>query len=241
MDELAGAVETVVAEKSVDKKSLFALTNSEGGIHAVNYQLQARSDRFKGLVLTGAPGRAIGALSCSQILYQAKSLPNADFLMSLYDKAIKEFLASEPIVIDPALPEAIRPFLRALENPTNLPFARELWGYSLPEYLAKVDEPMLVVIGKRDIQIDWRLDGGALEKATSQNAAASFVYPEYANHVLKHEEMPVDKLTAEYVGAHYNAAGVELDGEAVSAIFDWLDRRKAIGGSFVAHDGGGAS
>ena len=59
MDELAGGVETIVSETNVDKNRLFALTNSESAIHAVNYQLQAKSNRFKGLVLTGAPGRAM--------------------------------------------------------------------------------------------------------------------------------------------------------------------------------------
>ena len=59
MDELAGAVETVVSERNIDRGSLFALTNSEGSIHAVNYQLQAKSNRFKGLILTGAPGRVL--------------------------------------------------------------------------------------------------------------------------------------------------------------------------------------
>ena len=58
MEELKGAVETLIAEKNVNKSNLFVLTNSEGAIHAVNYQLQAKSSRFKGLVLTGAPGRS---------------------------------------------------------------------------------------------------------------------------------------------------------------------------------------
>ncbi len=222
MDELAGAVKTVVSEKYVNKDSLFALTNSEGAIHAVNYQLQANGNRFKGLVLTGAPGRAIGELSRSQIFNQAKSLSNAEILMKHYDEAIAEFLASEPIVMDSSLPEAIRPLLRSLENPTNLPFSRELWNYSLPEYITKVNEPMLVVIGKKDLQIDWKIDGGALENATARKTTVTFAYPENANHVLKHEEMPVEKLTAEYVGSHYNAPDAELDKEAANAIFNWL-------------------
>ena len=78
MDELAGAVETLVSEENVDRDGLFVLTNSEGAIHAVNYQLQAKSNRFRGLVLTGAPGRAIGKVARSQIFNQIKSLPNAE-------------------------------------------------------------------------------------------------------------------------------------------------------------------
>jgi pimeloyl-ACP methyl ester carboxylesterase len=226
MDELAGAVEAVVSEENVDKDRLFALTNSEGAIHAVNYQLQAKSNRFKGLVLTGAPGRAIGDVARSQIFNQIKSLPNAEVLMRPYDDAIAEFLSGEPIVMDPSLPDGIRQLLRGLESPNNLPFARELWNYKLQEYIARVDDPTLVVIGKKDIQIDWKIDGGALEAATSKKTATSYAYPENANHVLKHEELPLEKLTAEYVGSHYNAPDSELDEEAADAILNWLDERR---------------
>jgi pimeloyl-ACP methyl ester carboxylesterase len=226
MDELTCAVETVVSERGVDNDRLFALTNSEGAIHAVNYQLQAKSNRFKGLVLTGAPGRAIGRVARSQIFNQIKSLHNAEVLMKPYDDAIAEFLSRRPIVMDPSLPDGIRQLLRSLENPNNLPFTRELWNYSLPEYIASVDDPMLVVIGKKDIQIDWKIDGGALEAATAKKNAVSYAYPENANHVLKHEEMPLEKLTPEYVASHYNAPDAELDEETAGAIFSWLDRQR---------------
>ncbi|MDA4132918.1 MAG: alpha/beta hydrolase, partial [Thaumarchaeota archaeon] len=104
MDELAGAVHAAVAEERFDGRGLYALTNSEGAIHAVNYQLQARDDRFKGLVLTGAPGRAIGDVSRGQIYAQGRALPNAEALMGHYDAAIADFLAGRPMVVDPSLP-----------------------------------------------------------------------------------------------------------------------------------------
>ena len=225
LEELTGAVETIIAEENVNKDNLFVLTNSEGAIHAVNYQLQAKSNRFKGLVLTGAPGRAIGEVGRSQIFNQIKHLPNAETIMKHYDDAIAEFLANKPMVMDASLPEGIKLLLHSLENPANLPFARELWAYSLPEYIAKVNEPILVVIGKKDIQVDWKIDGRALENATAKKTAVSFVYPENANHVLKHEEMPLEKLTAQYVGLHYNAPDAELDKEAANAIFNWLKKQ----------------
>ncbi|MGH9920979.1 MAG: alpha/beta hydrolase [Nitrososphaerales archaeon] len=227
MDELAGAVQALVADERFDGSGLYALTNSEGAIHAVNYQLQARGVPFKGLVLTGAPGRAIGDVSRGQISAQARALPNADALMGHYDEAIADFLVGRPMVVHPSLPEAMKPFFRALENPTNLPFSRELWRYNLAEYIARVEEPMLVLIGKKDIQIDWKIDGGALERA-AKKPATSFAYPDNANHVLKHEELPLEKLTAEYVGLHYNAPDARLDEEAANAIFDWLDHRTAV-------------
>ncbi len=225
LEELRGAVETLIAEKNVKADDLSVLTNSEGAIHAVNYQLQAKSNRFKGLMLTGAPGRAIGELGRSQIFNQIKQLPNAETLMKPYDDAISQFLANKPIVIDAALPEGIKLLLQSLENPANLPFSRELWTYSLPEHIAKINEPVLVVIGKKDIQVDWKIDGKILETATAQKPAVSFAYPANANHVLKHEELPMEKLNAQYVSLHYNAQDAELDGETANAIFSWLKKQ----------------
>ena len=79
------------------------------------------------------------------------------------------------------------------------------------------------MIGKKDIQIDWRMDGGALEKVIGQSRLRRFRIQTSANHVLKHEERPVEKLTAEDVGAHYNAPDAVLDEEATRTIIEWLE------------------
>jgi hypothetical protein len=222
IEELKGAFEALIGEKNVDRNNLFVLTNSEGAIHAVNYQLQAKSNRFKGLLLTGAPGRSIGELGRSQIFDQIKLLPNSEGLMKTYDDAIAQFLANKPITLDPSLPEGIKMLLGSLETPLNLPFARELWKYCLPEFIAEVEEPILVVIGKKDIQVDWKIDGELLENATSNKPNMSFAYPENANHVLKHEEKPIEALTAQYVSLHYNASDAILDRETADVIVNWL-------------------
>ena len=64
-----------------------------------------------------------------------------------------------------------------------------------------------------------------MENATAQKTAVSFVYPENANHLLKHEETPREVLTAQYVSLHYNAPDAELDREAANAIFNWLKKQ----------------
>jgi pimeloyl-ACP methyl ester carboxylesterase len=225
IDELRGAVETIVAEKNVNKENLFVLTNSEGAIHAVNYQLKTASNRFKGLVLTGAPGRAVGELARSQIFDQIKHLPNAEFVIKPYDDAIADFLANKPMTMDMSFPEGIKMLLRSLESPANLPFSRELWTYRLSEYIGKINEPILVAIGKKDIQVDWKIDGKLLENTTEQKTAVSFVYPENANHVLKHELTPREALDAQFVSLHYNAPDTEVDREAANAIYDWLKKQ----------------
>jgi hypothetical protein len=89
--------------------------------------------------------------------------------MKPYDDAIAMFLGGKPMVIDASLPQGIKLLLQSLENPANLPFSRELWNYRLSEYIAKVDDPLIVEIGKKDIQVDWEVDGKMLEEATAKN------------------------------------------------------------------------
>ncbi len=225
LEELKGAVETLILEKNVDKNNVFVLTNSEGAIHAVNYQLQTKNNRFKGLVLTGAPGRAIGELGRSQIFEQIKNMSNAQTIMKAYDDANSAFLVSKPTKLDSSLPEGIKMVLLSLESPYNLPFSRELWMYRLSEHLAKINEPVLVVIGKKDIQVDWKIDGALLEQSTPEKTTVVFVYPENANHVLKHEEIPIEKINAQNATLNYNAPDAKLDSEALEAIFRWLQKQ----------------
>jgi uncharacterized protein len=224
LEELKGAVETLLSQKAVDKNNLFALTNSEGAIHAVNYQLQATNNRFKGLILTGAPGRAIGDVSRTQIFNQIKQLPNAETIMKAYDDAIADFLAGKPMTKYMPI-ENLKFLLMSLHSPANLPFSRELWCYNLPEYLKRIDKPILVVIGKKDIQVDWKLDGSELEKAAADKTGVSFVYPENANHVLKHEVTPFEQINAQTATFSYNSAEMELDKDAVTAIVSWLSKQ----------------
>jgi uncharacterized protein len=221
--ELEGAVKTALSESTVPIVDLFALTNSEGAIHAVNYQLQAPRNRFRGLVLTGAPGRAIGTIGRSQLIEQGRGVANFQALLQIYDEAIARFLEGKPVAPDPVLPAGVQLVLRALESPYNLPFARELWTYSLAEHIGSVNEPILVVIGKKDLQIDWKVDGQSLEVATSKKATVTFSFPENANHVLKHEETPREQLNAETVGARYNAPDTALDPQAAESVFRWLE------------------
>ena len=82
---------------------------------------------------------------------------------------------------------------------------------------------MLLIIGKKDIQVDWEKDGKALEQAAANRSNVSFAYPEDANHLLKHEEKPRQKLNARNVGSHYNSADARIDEEASGSIFRWLD------------------
>ena len=225
LDELTGAVTTLMSLTDVDVSRLFVLTNSEGAIHALNYQTRTPHRRFDGLVLTGAPGRPIGLVARDQLLAQVGPLANGDEIMKRYDACIAAFVAGKPIAPDASLPEVMKSLLASLTVPVNLPFARELWLENPAHLASQVSEPMLVVIGKKDIQIDWRADGGPLQTATATDGNATFVFPDNTDHVLKREPRPQDELLAAEVSARYNAEGRVLDSDALSVITNWLVER----------------
>jgi uncharacterized protein len=225
LDELAGAVNLLVSRSDVDSKKIYAFGNSEGTIHALNYQISSNEPKFAGLILTGCPGRTLAAVTRGQIEAQVATLPNAKDIMAGYDRLMADFQANKPFVPDPSVPEGINNFFQGLNAPINLPFTREFFPIDASQMLAKVTAPVLVVIGKKDVQIDYQLDGSLLEAAVKGTKNVTFAYPENANHVLKNETRPRSALT----GADaltYNAADRVLDPEAVQIIKDWLARQK---------------
>jgi uncharacterized protein len=222
LDELAGALRTLAARPDVDPARIFALTNSEGALHALNYQVSAPAIPFAGLVLVAPPGRPIGAVGRSQINAQLSGLPNGTEMIAGYDAAIAAFAADQPVTPDPSLPEGVLMLLRSLTHPANLPFARELWVADAAVWLAQVQTPVLVVIGKKDVQVSCQADGQPLEQAAAGRTNFKFVYPENANHVLKYLAGSPAALSPAELMAGYNGPETQLDPEALAAIRGWL-------------------
>lgn len=222
VDELAGAVRTLAGQSYFRRDRIFAVANSEGTLHALNYQIHSPAIPLAGLVLIAPPGRAVGAVARSQLAAQAAGLPNGDALLALYDEAIVRFMAGEPVAPDPALPQGVQQVLQALETPANLPFARELWMSDAATLLRQVDVPVLVIIGKKDIQVDWHADGEPLQRAAAGREDVTFLFPENANHILKYEPRPRSELAAGEVVTGYNAPDARLDPDALASIVEWL-------------------
>jgi uncharacterized protein len=225
VDELAGAVRALVEQPGIRRDRIFALGNSEGTIHALNYEVDDPGIPLAGLVLIGPPGRSVGAVTRSQLAAQAANVPDGEQLLALYDAAVTRFLAEKPAVPDPALPEGVRMLIAALESPANLPFARELWTADAATPLKDVGVPVLIIIGRKDLQVDWQADGEPLRRAAAGRTDVRFLYPENANHVLKHEPRPREELNQAAAVLRYNAPDVTLDEESVAAIVDWLTDR----------------
>lgn len=222
VDELAGGMKLLASHKDVDKDHIFALTNSEGCLHAMNYQLQAGPLPFAGLLLTSAPARPVGEVAHSQIAAQLAAVPGGEKILASYDQAISDFLAGKPVKIDESLPEGLRDVIMSVINPINQPFSRELWMMDVSKLIVGIHEPVLILLGKKDIQVVWQTDGPIFEGMVEKQANIKLAYAENANHVLKYEPKPLTELTMTEIMYSYNPESGRLDDQAVETITSWL-------------------
>jgi uncharacterized protein len=220
--ELAGGMSRLMNVEDVDPAKIFILTNSEGCVHALNYQTQGKNPPVAGMVLTSAFARATGELARSQIASQLGAVPGGEAMLAAYDSAMKEFMASRPVPVDENLPEGLRQVIQAITQPVNQPFGRELWIFNPIEKLTGVTVPVLIIIGKKDIQVDWQTDGALFEAVAAEHRNITVTYAENANHVLKLEPKPRAELTPAEVTVSYGSDEVMLDPEAVEVIIYWL-------------------
>jgi fermentation-respiration switch protein FrsA (DUF1100 family) len=85
-----------------------------------------------------------------------------------------------------------------------------------------VNVPTLVIIGKKDLQVDWQVDGEPLQQAAAENEKVTFLFPENANHILKEELRPRSELMQVEVMESYNAPNTHLSPQALASILEWL-------------------
>jgi hypothetical protein len=164
----------------------------------------------------------------SQVVPQLQALPKGNDLIRQYDAIVSDISTGKPVEIDASLPQGLRNLFASLTNPTNSPFAQELLTVNAADLLTDVREPILIIIGKKDMQVDWQADGRALELALAGHENVTFVYPDNANHILKYEPQARERLVPTEVAANYNAADRRLDADALAAIRKWLTVQAGI-------------
>jgi uncharacterized protein len=220
VEELAGAVETLLAQDYVDPDRIYVLSHGEGAFHALNYHLEY-GERFAGLVLTAPPARPLADMYIELTCRQWQSVPGAGDILAGLQALVADFLAGKPFVPDPDLPAAVNAQVSGWHEPRNLPFMREILPLDPAELLPRVTVPALVIIGKKDIQVDWQADGDLLQTATAGLDNITYEFPLNANRVLKWESKTREQLT-EADALQYNVEGRVLDPETLVAIVGWL-------------------
>jgi dienelactone hydrolase len=221
LDELVAAVRVLAESDFVDSSRIVGLGNSEGALHVLHYATSTQDVPFVGIVLAAPPGRPIETVLLTQLALQSTQIPGMAELMPKVEEAAARYSAGEPMNPDPGLPDSVRMVLASFEAPANLPLARELWVESTCDSLPKVQIPMLVLIGERDLQIDVHADGDPLREAAAGMTNVTFAFPPHANHVFKEETRDLAEVIAS-PGNGYNMPNTHLDPESVKTILTWL-------------------
>ena len=97
VDELAGGVALLASQAFVDAGRIFALGNSEGTLHVLNYQLHNPAIPLAGLVLTGPPGRAVGAVTRAQLAAQASGMSEGDACWRSTTRPLRDSSRASPL------------------------------------------------------------------------------------------------------------------------------------------------
>jgi uncharacterized protein len=223
LDELVAAVHALTDLDAVDSTRIVGLGNSEGTLHMLHYATSPQAVPFVGAVLAAPPGRPIKDVLMTQLELQSAQIPDGAELMTRVREAADRYTAGQPMDPDPAIPDSVKAVLSSFEVAVNLPLARELWTESACDSLPKVQVPVLVLIGEKDIQIDVHADGEPLQDAARGMANVTFDFPPNANHVLK-EELRDRTMDAASLSAAYNAADTRLDPRSLGDILDWLSK-----------------
>ena len=220
MEEIAGAAETLLAQHYVHTERIYLLSHGEGALLAVNYHLE-HGGMIAGLVLAAPPCCAISALFIRDVQAQFQQLPDADQIVAGCESLVADFIAGSPFAPHPDVPDTLNNYVSSLHDPRSLPFLREIWPLNPADMLTQLTVPALVVIGKKDVQVDWLSDGALLQTATVNITHIAYEFPENADHVLKYQPKPREELT-QADARDYNMTGRVLDPEAVQVIVDWL-------------------
>ena len=227
VEEIAGAIETLLAQDYVDADRIYLLSHGEGALPALNYSLEY-GENIAGLVVTEPPPQALSDLFIEQVRAQFEDAPGGDVIVAACEALIADFLAGEPFAAHPDLPTTLNEYISSLHDPRSLPFLREVLPLNPADLLVQTTVPTLIVIGKKDLQVNWETDGALLQAATAGLGHITYEFPENADHVLKYQPKPREELT-QADALQYNAAGRTLAPEAVQVIVDWLTQQSQAG------------
>src|SRR5580704_7755010 len=220
-DEGRAALALLRQRPDVDAAHLFVAGHSEGAYHAARVA-EAEGPAIAGVLLLSGAGRTLESILLAQIEGQLRTaMPTqTDAVMASLHTAFDDFAAGKPVDPDQVTQiPGLRMVLRSAMAPASATLARGLLRFDPLPVLAKLQLPIFIYNGKKDIQVDPAIDTEALAAAARRTTVVVFLAPD-ANHVLENE--PRAKADIKPTDAGYNKPDRVLDPASVDAISRWI-------------------
>jgi pimeloyl-ACP methyl ester carboxylesterase len=232
LTEAQAALALLRGRAEVDPSRLFIAGHSEGSMHVTRLAL-VEGGAVRGVVLMAGPGRALKDVLVTQLEGNfrdgAKLPPNE---VEGHMKPIREGLAAfvagkdvDPKSLSP-LPQMQALFSNMMAPPVAA-LGRALVSFEPAAEAAKIEVPVLVLQGGKDVQVDPTLDAQPLVAALkAAGRDVTYHLSPDANHVLKYEPLSPAELRADLVAVQtgYGAMGRDVDPDVVQAVAAWIGR-----------------
>lgn len=228
--EALAALALLRARPEVDPARIYVAGHSEGSLHAIRLA-QHEAAALRGVILLAGPGRSLRRVLETQLESNFRvgaGMPPAEVAaqMEPIRKGLDEFLGGAEV--DPktvsTLPQIQAIFANVMARPVAA-LGRALLSFEPTVEAARLEQPVLVLQGDKDVQVDPVLDTEPLVAALrNANRRVHVEIVPDADHVFKQEARPVDEIRADLaaVTAGYGAADRNLASGLVSAIVQWV-------------------
>lgn len=225
--ELQQAVATVEQADGIDADRIFAAGHSEGGAHVLKAVAAERID-VDGVVLLSVPGRSMRQLVVDQVTEQLSDAgmveEAVDAELASLNRAMDAVSAGERISSERVsdIPGIVT-LVETLQQENARDFAAELLGWDPLKAVSRVDAPMLLLGGLKDMQIDVEHDKRRLyESARERNDDVELALVADADHVLKRQTLPREEIKPQHALTYNDPARV-LDEAVLETLVRWVE------------------
>ena len=224
--ELQAAVEFLGEEAGIDHGRIFAAGHSEGGVHVLRAAAEEWID-VRGVMLLATPGRSTEELLLTQVAEQLEGvgMPRdaVQRELSSLATAMQALQRGEPVEARQVseIPGLVA-LVETLQTEDAEQFAAELIGWDPVEAITQLRNPVLIVQGLKDTQVDVDEDARRLlEAAEAQHQDVELVIADDADHVLKYQPVAREELSGQF-SLTYNDPSRRLDETVLEAMILWI-------------------
>ena len=177
IDDAILATELLKKDSRIDSDRIFIIGHSMGGMLAP--RIDAEGGNYKGLVLMAGSPRKLEEIMIDQTKEITVSMKG--LMKKLIVKQANKILKSFTDLYELTDEEAKK---KKIGGGTTLYYFKEMGEHSAEKYLKDLDKPILVMQGKKDVQVKATIDYALYQELLADKPNAAFKLYEGLNHAF---------------------------------------------------------